>query len=47
MRTVHLSNETQSSSEERARQFEGELADLYISMIIVVPLAFLLKSLWV
>lgn len=25
----------------------GELMDLYVAMIIVVPIAFVLKSLWV
>lgn len=25
----------------------GELMDLYVAMIIVIPIAFLLKSLWV
>ena len=25
---------------------EGELLDLYVALLIVVPLAFLLKSLW-
>jgi len=25
----------------------GELMDLYVAMLIVIPIAFLLKSLWV
>jgi hypothetical protein len=25
----------------------GELMDLYVAMIIVIPIAFILKSLWV
>ena len=35
------------SSDEASRSpLAGELMDLYVAAIIVIPLAFLLKSLW-
>lgn len=47
MRTVHPLKPSQSSSEQPTGLFEGELADLYAALLIVVPLAFFLKSFWV
>ncbi len=35
------------STDEASRSpLAGELLDLYVAMIVVIPLAFLLKSLW-
>jgi hypothetical protein len=41
---THASN--MSSDEASRSPLAGELMDLYIAMIVVIPLAFLLKSLW-
>ena len=47
MRIVDLSKPAQSAPEPSARGlFEGELMDLYVAILIVVPLALFLKSLW-
>ncbi len=47
MRTVHLPKATRAVPGEPTRgPFEGELVDLYVAILIVVPLALLLKSLW-
>ena len=41
---THASN---TSSDEASRNpLACELMDLYVAMIVVIPLAFLLKSLW-
>jgi hypothetical protein len=36
----------ESERGQSARLLEGELIDLYVAMLIVVPAAILLKSLW-
>ncbi len=42
-----LTQASNMSSDEASRSpLAGELLDLYVAMIIVIPLAFLLKSLW-
>ena len=47
MRTVHLPEATRAVPGEPTRgPFEGELMDLYVAILIVVPLALFLKSLW-
>ena len=47
MRTVHLPKATRAVPGEPTRgPFEGELMDLYVAILIVVPLALFLKSLW-
>jgi len=39
------SNVTQDHSDQSP--LAGELMDLYVAMLIVIPIAFVLKSLWV
>jgi hypothetical protein len=39
------SNMTQDQSDHSP--LAGELMDLYVAMLIVIPIAFVLKSLWV
>jgi hypothetical protein len=39
------SNMTQDRSDQSP--LAGELMDLYVAMVIVIPIAFVLKSLWV
>lgn len=47
MRIVDLSKSARVTPEPPARGlFEGELMDLYVAILIVVPLALFLKSLW-
>jgi hypothetical protein len=47
MQTIDLPKATQPTPEKPARGlFEGELMDLYAAILIVVPLALFLKSLW-
>ena len=47
MRIVDLSKSARAAPEPSARSlFEGELMDLYVAILIVVPLALFLKSLW-
>jgi len=41
---THASN--MSSDEASRSPLAGELMDLYVALIVVIPLAFLLKSLW-
>lgn len=41
---THASN--MSSDEASRNPLAGELLDLYVAMIVVIPLAFFLKSLW-
>ncbi|WP_296343861.1 hypothetical protein [Reyranella sp.] len=42
-----LTQASNMSSDEASRSpLAGELLDLYVAMTIVIPLAFLLKSLW-
>jgi hypothetical protein len=47
MRIVGLSKPARAAPEPSSRGlFEGELMDLYVAILIVVPLALFLKSLW-
>jgi hypothetical protein len=47
MRTVEAPKPTEAAPEPTSRGlFEGELMDLYVAILIVVPLALFLKSLW-
>jgi len=47
MRIVDLTKSAQATQEPSANGlFEGELMDLYVAILIVVPLALFLKSLW-
>ena len=47
MQTVHLSKATNTVPDETAKgPLHGELLDLYVAILIVVPLALFLKSLW-
>ncbi len=47
MRIVDLTKSGRATPESSARGlFEGELMDLYAAILIVVPLALFLKSLW-
>ena len=47
MQTIHLSKATNTAPEEAAKgPLHGELLDLYVAILIVVPLALFLKSLW-
>ena len=47
MRIVDLSKSAGATPEPSPRGlFEGELMDLYVAILIVVPLALFLKSLW-
>ena len=47
MQTLHLSKTTTAAPEETSKgPLHGELADLYVAILIVVPLALFLKSLW-
>jgi hypothetical protein len=47
MRPVDLRNPSRAAPEPTPRGlFEGELMDLYAAILIVVPLALFLKSLW-
>ena len=47
MRIVDLSKSAGATPEPSSRSlFEGELMDLYVAILIVVPLALFLKSLW-
>ena len=47
MRIVDLSKSARATPEPSARgHFDGELMDLYVAILIVVPLALFLKSLW-
>ena len=47
MRTVDLPKASSGVPEPTSRGlFEGELVDLYVAILIVVPLALFLKSLW-
>ena len=43
--TSETSNLTQDHSAHSP--LAGELMDLYVAMLIVIPIAFVLKSLWV
>lgn len=46
MRTIHLPKATPVVPGDPTRgPFEGELMDLYVAILIVVPLAWFLKSL--
>jgi hypothetical protein len=46
MRTIHLPKATRVVPGDPTRGlFEGELMDLYVAILIVVPLAWFLKSL--
>ena len=47
MQTAHLPKASPAVPERPERgPFEGELMDLYVAILIVVPLALFLKSLW-
>jgi hypothetical protein len=47
MKSRHASEAPNRIPDEARRSpLAGELMDLYIAMIIVIPLALLLKSLW-
>ncbi len=48
MRIVDLRKPAQAVPEPTSRGlFDGELVDLYVAILIVVPLALFLKSLWI
>jgi hypothetical protein len=47
MQTIHLSKAPNTAPEETVKgPLHGELLDLYAAILIVVPLALFLKSLW-
>ena len=46
MRTMHLPKATRKVHDEPRGPFEGDLLDLYVAILIVVPLSLFLKSLW-
>jgi hypothetical protein len=47
MQTAHLPKASPVVPERPTHgPFEGELLDLYVAILIVVPLALFLKSLW-
>lgn len=47
MRTMNFPKTPRVAPEQSSRAlFEGELMDLYVAILIVVPLALFLKSLW-
>ncbi len=47
MRTIRLSKTKDVMPDEGAKgPLHGELLDLYVGILIVIPLALLLKSLW-
>jgi len=48
MKTKQVS-ETSNMTQDQSSQspLAGELLDLYVAMLIVIPIAFVLKSLWV
>ena len=47
MQTAHLPKATPATPQKPVRgPFESELMDLYVAILIVVPLALFLKSLW-
>ncbi len=47
MQTAHLPKATPATPQKPASgPFESELMDLYVAILIVVPLALFLKSLW-
>jgi hypothetical protein len=47
MQTAHLPKATPTIPERSTHGlFDGELMDLYVAILIVVPLALFLKSLW-
>jgi hypothetical protein len=47
MRTMNLPEPPRAAPEQAPRgPLEGELMDLYVAILIVVPLAMFLKSLW-
>lgn len=47
MRTIHLSKTKNARPDESAKgPLHGELLDLYVGILIVIPLALFLKSLW-
>jgi len=46
MRTMPLPKATRRVHDEPRGPFEGDLLDLYVAILIVVPLSLFLKSLW-
>ena len=46
MRTIHLAKTTHASDENGKNPLHGELLDLYMAILIVIPVALFLKSLW-
>jgi len=48
MKTKQAS-ETSNTTQDQSSQspLAGELLDLYVAMLIVIPIAFVLKSVWV
>lgn len=47
MRTMNLPEPPRAAPEQSSRgPFEGDMLDLYVAILIVVPLALFLKSLW-
>ena len=46
MQTIHLSKAANAAPQETKGPLHGELLDLYAAILIVVPLALFLKSLW-
>ena len=46
MRAIHLAKTTSASDENAKSPLHGELLDLYMAILIVIPVALFLKSLW-
>ena len=46
MQTVQMPKATPAPQKPAHGPFESELMDLYVAILIVVPLALFLKSLW-
>ena len=47
MRTIHLSKATHAMPDESPKgPLHGELLDLYMAILIVIPVALFVKSLW-
>lgn len=49
METKHVSENPNIVTQDHSDHgpLAGELMDLYVAMVIVIPIAFVLKSLWV
>jgi hypothetical protein len=46
MRTIPLAKTTHASDESSKSPLHGELLDLYMAILIVIPVALFVKSLW-